>query len=164
MNTKLVCAAVALGMSIGVAHAFDAPELKEGLWKIHVQSTDNPGNKKSDGTTMICRNHAYDKSVEALAKSIPGCSPPKESFVGGKYTSEMRCTVSGTVIDSKGTATFHGDTATHSETHATYAPAFYGNTDETMIQDQTFMGPCPAGMGPGDRKLQDGTIQHDTAH
>jgi hypothetical protein len=27
-----------------------------------------------------------------------------------------------------------------------------------MIQEQTFIGACPANMRPGDRKLADGTV------
>jgi len=100
-----------------------------------MQSTDDPGNKKTEGTSTICRNHAYDQHVQAEAKNMKGCAKVNESFADGKYTLEMHCTVGASVIDSKGTSTFQDDTSTHSESHATYTPAFYGVSETTMIQD-----------------------------
>ena len=164
MNKILVSLVAALALPIGAAHAVDHPQIKEGLWQIRTQSFDNPGNKKTEGTVTICRDHDFDKSVEALAKNVKGCTSINESFVGGKYSIEMRCETGGTVIVSKATGTFQGDTSTHTETHATYTPAFYGNTDTTMIQDQRYLGTCPAGMRPGDKKSQDGTIVHLGKH
>jgi len=158
--TKLrICAALALAGSLGLAHADSLPEVHEGLWQIDMQSIDNPGNKKSTVSYKLCRDHAYDKAGQALAKNIKGCGPLNATYGGGNMSSEMRCTVGGTVIESKGTGTY-STTASHTETHATYTPAFYGNTDEMMTQDQKYLGSCPAGMQPGDRMLPDGTIQH----
>jgi hypothetical protein len=60
---------------------------------------------------------------------------------------------------SNGTYTYISSTSTHSESHAAYTPAYDGKTDETVIQDQTYVGSCPAGMQPGDRIKVDGTLQ-----
>jgi hypothetical protein len=78
-NKMLISATAALVLPI--AYATDPPELREGLWSIHTQVTDNPGNKKSESTRTLCRNHAYDKSVEAKAKKtlIKGCTKVDES-------------------------------------------------------------------------------------
>jgi hypothetical protein len=167
MKKILAFAGVALWLPIGIANAqnpLQAPEVKEGLWEIHMQSTDKPGDKKTEGTSTICRNHAYDQHVQALAKDMKGCTKVNESFQGGKYSLEMHCTVGATVIDTKGTSTFQGDTATHSESHATYTPALYGVSETTMIQDQKYIGSCPADMQPGDRKSDDGKITHLWKH
>ncbi len=158
MMKKLICAALVLAGSLGLVHADSLPEMREGFWQITMQTTDNPGNKKSDLSYKLCRNHAYDKAGQALAKSIKGCGALNMSYGGGTMSSEMRCTIGGSVMESKGAGTY-SDTASHTETHATYTPAFYGNTDEVMTQDQKYLGSCPAGMQPGDRMLQDGSIQ-----
>ena len=50
------------------------------------------------------------------------------------------------VIDTTEKATFKGDTAVHSETHATYSPPLYGVSESTMIMDQEYLGSCPAGI------------------
>jgi hypothetical protein len=72
--------------------------------------------------------------------------------------------VGATVIETKGTATFSGDTSTHSESHATYTPAMAGISEMTMIQDQKYVGSCPAGAQPGDRINADGTVIHLGKH
>jgi len=159
----LACASTLL-LSIGIAIAGDPPDVKEGLWSIHTQSTDNPGNVKSDGNTKICRSHAYDAHVKEEAKNMKGCTKANESFTGNKYSVEMHCTVGATTIDSKGTTTFDGDSATHSENHATYTPAMAGISETTMIQDQKYRGACPAGMEPGDLTAADGHVNHLWKH
>ena len=59
--------------------------------------------------------------------------------------------VEGTLIESKGTYTYENMTSTHSESNATYSPPYKGKTDEHVVQDQHYLGGCPAGMKPGDR-------------
>ena len=150
---------LALLLSIGIANAADAPELKEGLWSIHKQSIDNPGNKKSDTTSTICRNHAYDQHVKSLSKERKGCTV-KESVMAGKHINEAHCLIAGTMIESKGTSTFQGAIATHSEFHTTYTPAFSGIKESTTIMDQKYIGACPAGSQPGDLTTAGGKVTH----
>jgi len=47
MKKMLVFVVAALLLSIGIAYAVDPPEQKEGLWSNHMQTVDNPGNKKT---------------------------------------------------------------------------------------------------------------------
>jgi hypothetical protein len=147
---KLAIISVAT-LSLTVARAANPPELKEGLWEIHGQSLENPGNRKTDFTYRLCRNHAYDKAMDALVKNVKGCTTAFDNVGGGKYTSASRCTVEGTVIESKGSYTYESSTSTRSESHATYTPPLRGKSEETVLQDQTYLGNCPAGMNPGDR-------------
>lgn len=160
MKRMLVSVAAALLLPIGIAIAVNLPEQKEGLWSIHRQMTANPGNKKTDSTSKICRNHAYDQYANSLAKNVKGCTTGSESFEGGKYSIEMHCVVAGTVIESKGTTTFQGDRSTHAESHATYTPAMGGVSEMTMIIDQKYEGSCPAGTQPGDMMSADGRVTH----
>ncbi|MGO9039338.1 MAG: DUF3617 domain-containing protein [Steroidobacteraceae bacterium] len=142
-----------------IASAADPPPLQEGLWEIRGQSIDNPGGKKSEFTYRLCRNHAYDKAMDAMVKNVKDCTTAFDSLGDGRYSSESRCTIDGTVIESKGTYTYLSATSTRSESHATYTPAYRGKTDETVIQDQNYVGACPAGMRPGDRITVEGTLQ-----
>ena len=162
--TKMLVYATAALLPIGIAIAANVPDVKEGLWSIHTQSIDNPGNVKSDHTSTICRNHAYDEHVMSLAKNMKGCAVGSERVDGNKYILEMHCTVGTTVIASTGTTTFDGDTSTHSESHATYTPAMAGISEMTMIQDQKYVGSCPAGVQPGDMTSEDGRVTHLWKH
>ena len=48
------------------------------------------------------------------------------------------------------------------DSHAAYTPAFDGKTDETLTEDQQYIGKCPAAMKPGDRLNPDGILwRHD---
>lgn len=169
MMKMLVFAAIAVLAPIGItkaqtAPAVKTPEVKEGLWSIHRQMIDNPGNKKTESTSTICRNHAYDEHTQSLAKNLKGCTTVTQNFQGGKYSVESHCVVSGTAIDTKGTSTYQGDTAAHSESHTNYSPAFGGVSDSTMIMDQKYIGSCPAGAQPGDMTSEDGHVTHLWKH
>jgi hypothetical protein len=141
----------------GLAYAADHPEMKEGLWQI-----DNKSNNSGGFSDQLCRSHAYDQQVEAKAKAMMGknCSKMDESYADGKLTSNMVCNIGGSVVETKGVVSFQGDTAAHSESHTTYSPPLYGTSDTTETQDQKWLGPCPAGMQPGDHKNADGTVRH----
>lgn len=160
IKTRATLASAAAALLLPVANAADAPDLKEGLWSIHTQSVDSPGNKKTEGTYSLCRNHAYDLAARAKAKNVKGCTTVSESFQGGKYSSEMHCVTAGTTIESKGTSTFQGDTSTHTESHATFSPAMAGVSETTMIMDQKYVGSCPAGAVAGDRIDASGKVMH----
>jgi len=155
-----ICALAAALLPILTVRAAELPEVQEGLWEIHTQGIENPGNKKTDFTHRLCRDHAYDKAALSMVKNMKGCASTIESLGGGKFASDSHCTIAGTAIVSKGIANYPSVTSMHSETHTTYAPAFAGKTDEVLIQDQKFLGSCPAGMTPGDQMGEDGTIQH----
>jgi hypothetical protein len=164
MKKMLFCVGTAVLLSFASAHAADRPDVKEGLWSSQTQTIDNPGNKRGGGLMTICRSHAYDEYVKGLAAKLPGCDKPNENVSGHTITTTLRCTVSNTVIDTKETATFQGDTAVHSETHATYTPPLYGVSESTMIMDQKYLGNCPEGMQPGDMKSADGKIVNSWKH
>jgi hypothetical protein len=142
-------------------YAIDEPLMKEGLWSIHIQSVDNPGNKKSEGARSICRSHAYDLHTREIARQAKSkCKVIEEKNVGNKIISDTECSVGTTVLRTKGTVTMTSDMAAHSETVTTYNPAMGGLTESTMIMDQKYVGACPAGVQPGDSIGQDGRITH----
>ncbi len=164
MKKLLFCVRATVLLSFASAHAADLPDVKEGLWSNQTQTIDNPGNKRGGGTLTICRSHAYDQYVKNLAAKMPGCQKLSENLRGHTLTTALRCTVANTVIDTKETATFQGDTAIHAETHATYTPPLYGVSDSTMTMDQKYLGSCPADMQPGDMKRADGKIVNGWKH
>jgi len=162
MKKIALVSAAALGLQF--AQAAEPSELKEGLWSIRTQLTDNPGNKKDDTTTTLCRNHAYDKSVIALAKGAVKDCKYDERLQGGKYSTGMHCVVAGTVIETNATATYEGDTAAHGEDHTTYSPSLGGVSESIRIVDQKYIGSCPAGAQPGDLTTTAGKVVHLGSH
>jgi len=153
-----MCAAAVCALSI--AGAAEPPPLKEGLWEVHGQSVENPGNKKTDFTYRLCRNQAYDKAMDERVKNMKECTTSFESLGDGRFVSASRCTLGATVIESKGTYTYESSISTRSESFAKYDPPYHGTTDQSMVQDQRYVGACPAGMQPGDRIMANGALQH----
>ena len=163
MKTMPVFSAALLLASAAV-NAVDPPVMKEGLWSIRNQSVNNPGDKRADHTSTVCRSHAYDQHALQEEKSMKGCKTISESLQGNEYSVHTHCVVGGTQIDSKSTVTFKGDSVAHSESHATYSPAMSGISEMTLIQGQSYVGSCPAGVQPGDITEPDGTVLHTWKH
>jgi len=159
MRKTLIISVSCAGLLLAIARAADPPQLKEGLWEIRGQRIENPGSKRTEFAYRLCRSHAYDKAMDDLVRNQRDCTTTFESLGGGRYASASRCTAAGIVIVSKGTYTYESSTSTRSESNATYVPAFHGKTDETLIQDQSYIGSCPAGMNPGDRINADSKMQ-----
>jgi hypothetical protein len=137
---------------VGFAQAPDPPPQKEGLWSVHRQSV-SAGKGKSEVTETLCRNHEYDKYIQEIqdkGKNAPGCKVLSSNASNGTYTLETECPVGESVVKSKLTTTYQGDTEVHSETHATYTPPLMGMTEINMIMDQKYIGACPAGSQPGE--------------
>jgi hypothetical protein len=133
------------------------PPVKEGLWKIHNVDTysDQP---TQDNTYFLCRSHAYDDSVREKMKAMQSkCVTSSDASVGNKRSFTTTCDVAGYHTVTKANITI-GDNSFHSETESTMTAGGHTSTNRT-VQDQTYVGACPAGMAPGDRKLADGTIQ-----
>lgn len=150
---------VLLGTAVA-ADLPDAPPMKEGLWKIH-STTTSPGQPPQDSTVSLCRDHAYDQSVRAMAqKTMASCTTISDVKLLGKRTMTVSCKISGSTITTKSVMTSTGDNEYRTESESTYSPALYGQTESNMVQEQTYAGACPAGMAPGDRKLANGQIQH----
>ncbi len=80
MNKTLIFAAAAFLLAIGTAYAVDPPDMKEGLWSVHSQSIDNPGNKTSSGTYTLCRSHAYDQVCSGFRKNHQGLHRPQRKL------------------------------------------------------------------------------------
>ncbi len=159
---RTAATACAVLLPFALAQAGDPPKIKEGLWEIRGESVENPGAKHTQFKYKLCRDHAYDKAANDQLKDVKGCSTVIKDLGGGKFSSASTCAVAGVTIESSGLSVYKGDTATHAETHAAFTPAFNGKTDETMTQDQQYVGKCPDGMKPGDRLSVNGLLLHPT--
>jgi len=113
----------------------------------------------SNFTYRLCRNHAFDTAMDSQVKNAKECSTSFDDLGGGRFAAASSCNLGSRVIVSKGTYTYDSATLTHAESHATYTPAFNGKTEETLLQEQRYLGECPAGINPGDRIMSDGSVQ-----
>jgi hypothetical protein len=162
MNKPALTLAIFL-LVISVAGATDIPDeppMKEGLWKIHSVTT-TPGKPPQDSTMSLCRNHAYDQYAHGIVqKSLANCTTLSDVKLPGKRSMTVSCKISGSTITTKSIITSSGDSNYRSESESTYNPPLFGQTEMSMVQEQSYVGACPAGMAPGDRMLSTGQIEH----
>ncbi len=152
----------ALLAALLAACAAGPPSLKPGLWEIRGDSLELPAQQMTQYSYSLCRDHAYDRATNAQVKSVKGCTTLEKALGKGKFSSASRCDVAGVTILSTGTSAFKKKSSAHMETHAVYQPALNGKTEETITQDQRYVGKCPAGMKPGERVNAQGFVyRHD---
>ena len=163
MKKWLAVMAAVLLLPLAIASAAGPPEQKEGLWSIHRQSINNPGNQKTESSSTICRSHTYDAYTLSLVKTKKGLHYPQRGLAG-QHLFRRVALHSGGYVDSKGTVTYTGDTSAHPETRAAGTPALGGVSETTMIMDQKYVGSCPAGAQPGDLTNADGRVTHLWKH
>ncbi|HTW38410.1 MAG TPA: DUF3617 family protein [Steroidobacteraceae bacterium] len=141
------------------ALAADPPQLKEGLWSIHSRDLEMPGNRQTEFTSTLCRSHASDRETREKSQSMKECTTVKETLRANELRSESRCRIQGSIVESRSRTLFLGN-ATHTEVHVTYTPALNGVTHSMMVEDQKYLGACPAGAESGDLMLPNGSVQH----
>jgi hypothetical protein len=165
-NCLAISATTAWLLTISVANAVTQPALKEGLWSIHTKviatsPNENPSNTKGQNNTekhqKLCRTHAFDEY--ARSQLGEGCTTTSESLKDGKYSRVMHCVLPGVVADTTESTTFDSNTSIHSEAHSSLRSPL-GNAETTLIQNQNYLGKCPAGTLPGDMVEEDGSVVH----
>ena len=131
MNKTQLCAVAFVALHGQTVFAADHPQLKEGLWQVHMQFFDAQGKPTTELTEQICRNHAYDQAAEDKARTVlaKNCAS-SENYSEDKLTSELSCKVKGSTQVTKGVTTFLSDSATHAESHTSYTPPLGGSTGE----------------------------------
>lgn len=143
--------AIAL-LALGEAPQIAPPPMREGLWSVHVVSTANPGNEVTVRDYQFCRSHAYDEALERSSNSMPTCKKTFDTLEGNKRTLEVACQSLGSSIVTRGEIIYSGDTASHNTEHSTISPAIRGKASLDAVSDFRYVGPCPVGMKPGDKR------------
>jgi hypothetical protein len=147
MRKSLVAASLVLAASL--ACAADAPARKSGLWEI----TNNMAGPQAMTTTMQqCVDEKTDRLTEQGGKrdAKQNCSKNEISHSGGKVISDSVCKFDGTTATTH--AEFSGDFASNyrGDIRTTYSPPMQGRKESQMTITAKWLGPCKAGMKPGD--------------
>ncbi len=155
----VILAALALAVILPAQESgpHNPPAVREGLWSVHMQITENPGDVKHEISETVCRTHAYDDFVRERVRKHGGCMVLSEKSTATTYAIEWDCSAGGIRIHTKSNSTFSGDSAIHTESDTTNTPALMGVASKTAITDEKYLGACPAGAQPGDITMPDGT-------
>jgi hypothetical protein len=153
---RAVCAA---WLPIGAVHAAELPLTQEGLWDVRVRTTIAPMKKLTVKTYRLCRDQASERAANELYQNVRGCTVATSATGAGKFSVVTRCATPASVILTRAALTYRGATARHAESKTTYTPPIEGKTQATSLEDQKYVGACPADMKPGDRLGADGKVQ-----
>ena len=147
--------AAAMLLAGASATAQDAPRLKPGLWE--VKSTFDSGARGPMTMTMqACHDEATQRTQFNPAQTAPGqtCGDVRTRRDGAAFVVEVDCERDGSKVRSVMRTTTQGDGAYTMDGTLTYAPPLRGRDKDTMRIEGKHLGACPAGMKPGDRKMQ----------
>ncbi len=141
MKMSHVLAVLPLGLAVSTAFCADYPPIKDGLW----ESTVNlPGSKAPQQSGTMCNSNAVVKAFTEKSRNPQTvCKLVSSDHSGSTYTSHMECNFAGRQVNTTNVTTFNGDTSIHSESHKEDGTV-------SMVSDMKYVGPCPAGMQPGD--------------
>lgn len=139
--------------SAGVGPSLDGPMLATpGLWK----TTTTANGRQAFGASRTCVDAASQR-VDSLAPGggEAGCNPPQRRRIAGGFAYDLTCEQQGlkTVV----TGEVRGD-AKHvvmTSSARMTGPDGEAMPPATVVVESEFLGPCPAGMKPGD-VVQDG--------
>jgi len=138
-----------------VAVAADAPARKSGLWEI---TTSMAGPHAMSQTMQQCVDEKTDKLTEnaGMQEARQNCSKNDIRREGSKVVTESVCKFEGTTATTRGE--FTGDFASNyrGDIRSSYNPPMQGMKDMQMTIAAKWLGPCKAGMKPGDVMMPGG--------
>jgi hypothetical protein len=152
---KSLALVAALYIPLGMLSAEEAPPLKDGLWSISTQYVEHPTGNRGQMLISVCRNNAYDK--QSATKPAP-CKVLRSGKVNGVWTKDSEC--SGTNVFTTITKTSSDERSSHVETHVFFRPPSLGREENVAITEEKYVGPCPAGVNPGDWLDANGKVAH----
>ena len=153
MQTAL---ALVLSAAAAVAGAQDFPKLKSGLWEM-TTATARTGDGAPRLTTMCLDDSVQQEMYKMSTGMMSGmCSKHDIKVTAGKVTTSANCDLGITRMQSQSVMTLAGNTAYHTEAHATFDPPMNGMKESNTLIDGKHVGACKPGQQPGDMTLPGG--------
>jgi hypothetical protein len=135
--------------------AIDIPTMKPGLWESKVA---REGTTAPQPIARMCLDAAVQKEMMGFGmgamKSM--CSKNDLRREGNKLYGNNECKIGESTMRSTSVTTFNGDSSYHTEVKATYDPPMMGKAGVDTVVDAKWVGPCPAGMQPGEMIMPNG--------
>ena len=154
MTARIALVTMLAACSASSALAQNFPKIKAGLWENTVLR-DGTNTKKDSNEPMKSTMCIDDTVMEQMMKMGQGmsqkmCSKNTTQVSGNKMTGSVECKMGSSTITSTSTTTFNSDTSYRTESKSVYNPPLYGMKESATVTDAKYVGPCKAGMKPGD--------------
>ena len=146
--TRALCA-IALSIVIGGAHAQDFPARKAGLWEIAIENDGGPAR-----TAKHCVDAKTDQQMQQIGQGMgTQCQRTPIRRDGNAYLSSSECKFGERSVSSKSTITGDFQSNLRSEVVSVFNPPRNGKANSKTVVNAKWVGPCPAGMVPGDMEM-----------
>jgi len=148
--------ALAFSVPAYAASTLEVPPLRPGLWEATTASA-NRSQPQPAVTRMCIDKQTQRRVLEQLAFAAPRmCSRNQYGMRGGRFMTDSSCTLGASTIEGRTETTFLRDTAYRTEVVGRVGPTGRVAETQTTVIDGRHVGPCPAGMKPGDLILPNG--------
>lgn len=137
-------AITALGVGGAVA-ADEFPKRKAGLWQMK-----SSGGPMGGAAMEQCIDAATDNLLRNRSREGENCDPPKMTRSGDTYQVETQCRREGGTTAMRGEYRMQGDTRYTGSMRMRFEPPISGASEMNMTMEGHWIGPCRAGMKPGD--------------
>ena len=145
---------------LATATADTMPHRKPGLWQI---TSTMKGGPMPAMTSKYCIDEATEAALMNTGQSMArkSCTNAATHVSGNTAVMDATCKFGNMTSTTHTVMTFSGNDAYHGETHTRMTPAPTGMPPEMVsTMDARWMGPCPAGMKPGDIVMGNGMRTH----
>ena len=153
MKTALAFALFAVA---AVAGAQDFPKLKAGLWEVTMATARS--DAQAPRLTTMCLDDSVQQEMYKMSTGMMSgmCSKHDIKVTAGKVTTRADCDLGVTRMQSQSVMTLTGNSAYHTEAHATFDPPMNGMKESNTVIDGKHVGACKSGQQPGDMTLPGG--------
>lgn len=158
-TTTLAVGIATLALLCLRAQADDLPDIRPGLWEMHMKMSAAAGAPGMDRVMKVCQDSSSKKRMDAAGPGGGDCNTTFRKIDASHYEMSSHCTSAQSTINSVGTVTVAADTM-HTEIRTAYSPPMAGMQQTTMTRDDRYLGACPANMQPGDQIGLNGAVVH----
>ncbi|HSM96543.1 MAG TPA: DUF3617 family protein [Rhizomicrobium sp.] len=147
-----IAATVLFVASAASAQSAEFPARRAGLWDVTVTME---SMKIPPRTNTMCIDAASDAKLMKLgvASREAKCTSMNVSGMGSVRTIDSVCHMNGGEQKNHIVMTYSGDAAYHMDMQSQFSPPVAGHSQSHIVQDAKWVGPCPAGMKPGDMMI-----------
>jgi hypothetical protein len=149
LTIAAVAAIAGLLLPCTAASADEFPRRKAGLWEM--KTTGGPVGAQS---IQQCIDAATDDLLRSRSNEGQNCSKPAVERDGSRYRVRSSCDNNGIRSTIDGRYTMSSDKRYTGDMKMTFDPPMSGVAEMNMKMDGKWLGPCKAGMKPGDIVMQ----------
>jgi len=137
------------------ALALDLPKRKSGLWDVKISRA---GAKRPPQTFQMCIDQNTDDIALQMGESFSrqACSKQQIRREGNRIVGDSVCKIGETTATSHTVVSGDFDHTYRGEIHTKYSPPLMGTSENLMLIEGKWAGPCQPDQQPGDMIMPNG--------